>query len=354
VRATPQAAPKSDEELLMSFLHQALPKVRQREPVRWTATAMLCVLTLSTLSGCLNETDAEAAHPFSGYAEADLVYLAPSAGGVLQQLPVHRGDHVAPGAPLFQLDTAYEDFGRDAAVAQHSRAQAQLADLSKGRRKEEIRAIKAQLAQARAAYTVSDAQLKRQQELVKQGYVSAAQMDELDAARTRDKARIKELDAQLALARGAARPDAISAAKADVKAAGAQVSQQEWATSQKSRTAPVGATVFDVLYRQGEWVAAGQPVVVLLPDRGVKVRFFVPQSQLTHAKVGGLVQVFCDQCAPGQARVRYVSPQAEFTPPVIYSNESRGKLVYLIEATPEGPLQQALKPGQPLTVRWSS
>jgi HlyD family secretion protein len=95
-------------------------------------------------------------------------------------------------------------------------------------------------------------------------------------------------------------------------------------------------------------------VVVLLPDRGVKVRFFVPQSQLAHAKVGGLVQVFCDQCGPGQARVRYVSPQAEFTPPVIYSNESRSKLVYLIEATPEGALQQSLKPGQPLTVRWAS
>ena len=302
------------------------------------------------LSGCTGDAPAG----FSGYAEADLVYLAASGGGVLQQLPVRRGDHVASGAPLFQLDAAYEGYGRDAAAAQASRAQAQLADVSKGRRREEIKALKAQLAQAKAAFTLADAQLKRQRELVKQGFVSAAQMDEIEASRTSNQARIKELDAQLSLAHEASRPDTIRAARADVQAASAQVSQQEWAASQKRRAAPVAATVYDVLYRQGEWVPAGQPVVVLLPDQGVKVRFFVPQADLARVKVGQMVQVACDQCAGGQAKVRYVSPQAEFTPPVIYSNESRGKLVYLIEATPEGPLMQALKPGQPLTVRLAS
>lgn len=328
----------------MSLLPQASAWVKAlRGPVLACATASL-------LAAC--QPDAPA--PFSGYAEADLVYLAASGGGVLQQLPVRRGDHVASGAPLFELDAAFENFGRDAAQAQQQRAQAQLADLSKGRRKEEIRAIKAQLAQAKAAFTMSSSQLQRQRELVKQGFVSAAQMDELEAARTRDQARVKELEAQLALARTASRPDTISAAKADVQAASAQLSQQQWASTQKQRSAPVAATVYDVLYRQGEWVPPGQPVVVLLPDQGVKVRFFVPQAELARAKVGQLVQVSCDQCPGGQARVRYVSPQAEFTPPVIYSNESRGKLVYLIEAAPEGALLQALKPGQPLTVRWAS
>ncbi len=332
----------------MSLLTQA----QAGGAARWMSIPSLGALALSLflLAGCQSDDPDQ----FSGYAEADLVYLAASGGGVLQQVPVRRGDHVITGAPLFQLDAAFEAYGRDAAVAQQNRAQAQLADVSKGRRKEEIRAIKAQLTQAKAAYTMSDAQYQRQRELIKQGFVSAAQLDELEAARTRDKARVKELDAQLALARSAARPDTISAAKADVVAASAQLSQQEWTASQKRRTAPVAATVFDVLYRKGEWVAPGQPVVVLLPDQGVKVRFFVPQAQLAHAKVGQAVQVFCDQCPTGQARVHYVSPQAEFTPPVIYSNESRSKLVYLIEATPEGVLQKSLKPGQPLTVRWAS
>lgn len=310
----------------------------------WPILAAL--LTLLPLAGC-QETPPPA---FSGYAEADLVYLAPSGGGVLQTLKVQRGDRVAAGSALFQVDNAPEAYGLQAAQAQQTRASAQLADLGKGRRKEELQAIRAQLTQARAARDMSASQLKRQRELVRQGFVSAAQMDELEAAQARDSARVTELQAQLALAKKASRPDTIQAAQAELSAASAQVSQSSWAQSQKGRTAPLAATVFDVLYRPGEWVAPGAPVVVLLPDQGVKLRFFVPQAALARAKVGAAVHYHCDGCASGLARIRYASPQAEFTPPVIYSNESKGKLVYMIEAQPEGPQASQLKPGQPLSV----
>lgn len=308
------------------------------------------LLMLSLLAAC--QPDAPA--PFSGYAEADLIYIAPSGGGVLQDLRVRRGDHVTQGMALFQVDASAETYNRQAAVAQQNRANAQLADLSKGRRHEEIAAIQAQLVQAKAARDMSTAQLKRQRELIRQGFVSASQMEVLEATQTRDAARVKELDAQLALARDAARPDTIQAAKAELQAARAQVSQSTWAETQKARSAPVNATVFDVLYRQGEWVAPGAPVVALLPDQGVKVRFFVPQAELAKASIGKAVQYQCDGCATGQARISYISPQAEFTPPVIYSNESKGKLVFMIEATPQGEHATQLKPGQPLTVSFAS
>lgn len=312
-----------------------------------TPTRLACAaLTITSLTACQQDQ----AVPFSGYAEADLIYLAPSGGGVLQSIKVQRGDHVAQGTPLFQVDSSAESYGRQSAEAQQSRATAQLADLGKGRRKEEIKAILAQQAQAKAALGISTSQLKRQGELVRQGFVSAAQMDDLQAAQARDAARVKELDAQLALAQESARPDTIQAARADLQAARAQVSQSRWAEAQKGRDAPVSSTVFDVLYRAGEWVAPGAPVVVLLPDQGVKVRFFVPQAALSQVKVGASVHYACDGCTAGPARVRYVSPQAEFTPPVIYSNESKGKLVFMVEASPEGEAASQLKPGQPLTV----
>lgn len=307
-------------------------------------------LTLALLSGCQPSGPV----PFSGYAEVDLIYIAPSGGGILQDLRVQRGDHVAAGSALFQVDASSENYSRQAALAQQSRAHAQLADLSKGRRSEEIAAIKAQLVQAKAAREMSTSQLKRQRELIRQGFVSASQLEELEATQTRDVARVKELEAQLALAREAARPDTIQAAKAELQAARAQVSQSTWAETQKARNAPISATVFDVLYRQGEWVAPGAPVVALLPDKGVKLRFFVPQAELAQARVGQTVQYQCDGCAKGQARISYISPQAEFTPPLIYSNESKGKLVFLIEATPQGEQATQLKPGQPLTVLFAS
>ncbi|RZI83435.1 MAG: HlyD family efflux transporter periplasmic adaptor subunit [Rubrivivax sp.] len=308
------------------------------------------LLSSLCLIGALTACGKNGPTPWSGYAEADLVYLASSGAGVLSGIRVQRGDVVAAGADLFQIDAAPEAYGRQAAQAQQSKATAQLADLSKGRRQNELKAIQAQLEQAKAALTISSAQLKRNRELVRQGYVTPSTMDELEAAKARDSARVHELQAQLDVAKDSARPDTVAAAKAELQAAKAQVSQQRWAEDQKVRHAPVAARVFDVLYRQGEWVPPGSPVVVLLPEHAVKVRFFVPQEALSQTKVGQAVRYDCDGCTAGTATIRYVSPQAEFTPPVIYSNESKGKLVYMVEATPDDKSSDALKPGQPLSV----
>ncbi len=106
------------------------------------------------------------------------------------------------------------------------------------------------------------------------------------------------------------------------------------------------------MFRPGEWVGQGMPVIALLPDGAVKVRFFVPQAALTRIRIGESVAVSCDGCPPGlSARVTFVSDQAEYTPPVIYSNESRAKLVFMVEAKPDDKSVQLLKPGQPLDVR---
>jgi HlyD family secretion protein len=78
----------------------------------------------------------------------------------------------------------------------------------------------------------------------------------------------------------------------------------------------------------------------------------VPQNRLAQLAPGTRVNVSCDGCpADLTATVSFVAPQAEFTPPVIYSNESRDKLVFLVEALPDDATRQVLKAGQPLDVR---
>lgn len=292
---------------------------------------------------------------FNGYAEAELVYVAPTTAGVLQSVAVQRGDQVQRGQPLFAQDTDAEALMRESAAARSTRAAAVEANLRKGRRPVEIAALDAQLAQAQAALSASAAALKRQQTLVAQGFVSALQLDTLVAARDRDAARVKELQAQRQLALEAARSDEIAAAVADVKAGGFDEALARWHEGQRARTAPADAAVFDVLARPGEFVAAGAPVVVLLPPGALKVRFFIPEEQLPQARVGRRVQLGCDGCPSGlAARVRWVSPQAEFTPPVIYSVGNRSKLVFAVDAMPEPSGTAGLmKPGQPVDVRWA-
>jgi HlyD family secretion protein len=311
---------------------------------RWPALFALA------LAACTPARDNPA---MSGYAEAELVYVAPSAAGTLVSLAVQRGDSVKKGQALYTLDTDAELLGKQAAQARSERAQAQAENLRKGRRPAEIQAIDQQMAQAKAALAASTSALQRNQQLVNQGFQSASRLEELVAARDRDAARLREVQAQRSLSTQASRSDEIAAASAEARGAQSDLALSVWREAQKRREAPTDALVFDVMYRPGEWVNAGAPVVALLPPAALKVRFFVPEPMLALAAVGSEVALSCDGCAPNlRARIRWVSPQAEYTPPVIYSNASRSKLVFAVEATPLDSAA-ALKPGQPLDVRFA-
>ena len=251
------------------------------------------------------------------------------------------------GAPLFALDRSSEQPARDDAAARLARAKASLADLRKGMRPSEIAAIEAQLAQAKAMLALSRTKLERRRPL--EDAVSLEDVEEASAEYERDQARVAELQAELETAQLGARADEIEAAEAEVGAAQAQLAQAEWRLGELSQAAPQAGLVVDTLYRSGEWVAAGAPVVSMLPPGNVKVRFFVPEPQLGAIEIGDEVQVGCDACAPGLvAEISFIAPEAEYTPPVIYSREMRAKLVYLVEAKPRQP--DDLRPGQPVDV----
>ena len=289
---------------------------------------------------------------FGGYAEAELVYVGPSIGGRLQKLSVERGARVKKGEVLFELERDPETLEKAAAAARAERAAAQVRNLRKGKRVDELRAIEQQLAQARAALMLSTNELKRSEGLVAQGFLSPNRLDETKATRDRDAARVAEVQAQLATARDAARPDEIAAAEAEQRAAESDLASTQWREDQTLGRSTAAATVHDVMYRPGEWIGQGLPVIALLPDGAIKVRFFVPQAALARIRLGDSVAVSCDGCPAGlTARIAFVADQAEYTPPVIYSNESRAKLVFMVEAKPDEKSAQLLKPGQPLDVR---
>jgi len=307
----------------------------------------LTVLLAFAISSCGAPTDS----PFIGYVEAELVYVSAPVAGQLKALAVSRGARVAAGAPLFQLDTDLEALARTEAAARAQQSDAQAANLRSGKRPTEIRVVESQLAQAKAAAAASAAQQARYEDLATNQFVSPNFLDTLRAQAAADRARVAEIENQVAVARTAARPQEIAAADAGAAAARAALGQARWRESQGLQVAPVAALVYDTTYRVGERVPANAPVVALLPDGATKLRFFVPQPALGRVVLGQSVAVRCDGCPDGlTARIEYVAPQAEFTPPVIYSNESRAKLVFMVEARPAADAASRLKPGQPVQV----
>lgn len=304
------------------------------------------LLSLCLLAGCSPGKESK----LHGYAEGEFVRVASPFAGQLTMLSVQRGTYVKSGEALFALEQENERAARLEAEARLKSSESQFTNLQKGKRPSEVAAVQAQLAEAQAALKLSRQQLRRDQDLVAKNFISQQRLDEARAAVARDEARVGELTAQLQTARLGARTDEIESARSAMKAAQAAVAQAQWRLDQKSVKSPVTGLVHDTLYVAGEWVPSGSPVVTLLPPANIKLRFFIPEPLLAKLKVGQRVQVTCDGCAKFTASVSYISSQAEYTPPVIYSNEARAKLVYLAEARLAPEDAAKFHPGQPIDI----
>ena len=317
-------------------------------PGRRCRTPGLLVLAIALLAGC----GAKTTPGWQGYVEGEYVMVAAPAAGRLERRFVERGAQVEAAAPLFVLEQENEKAARQEAQERLNNAQARLANLEGARRGQEIEAVRAQLREATAARDLSAEQLAQQQRLFVAKFVSQATVDAARSAYQRDVARVAEVTAQLRTAQESiGREKEIAAARSDVEAQRAVLAQSEWRLAQRAVQAPAKALVQDTFYSEGEWVAAGAPVVSLLPPAAVKLRFFVPETALPHMTPGAAVQAICDGCpAPIPARITFVSRQAEYTPPIIYSREQRSRLVFMVEARPQPADAVRLKPGQPVDV----
>ncbi len=317
--------------------------------LRLTSARIALAATVPALLAACGDKPPEA---WTGYAEAELVYIAPPVAGRLTTLSVRSGEAVSQGQALFELDATPEAAADAEARARAQGAQAQALDTDKGRRAPELAVTRAQLDQAHAAARLASLDLARQQELLARGFVAPARVDDAVTVLAQARARVAELDAALQVARLPAREDERSAARALALAAQSSREQTAWRVEQKRQSAPMPARVQDVFLRPGEWVAAGQPVLALLPPANRKARFYVPQSVVGSLRLDATVSLHCDGCGAAiPARISYIASGPEYTPPVIYSNQQRDKLVFLVEARPvKADDAERLHPGQPLDV----
>ncbi len=291
---------------------------------------------------------------WQGYAEGDDVFLGPTLAGQLVHVDVVRGQMVAKGAPVFEQDATGDEAAVREARANLDAAQATLRNLQQpGGRAEQIAAAAADLTDKAAVRRRIAVDLARDERLLPSHAVPQQLVDterqQLASATAQEAASA----ANLALLRQpSGREDQIAAQQEAVAAAQAALAQAEWQLSLRRVVAPDAGVVVDVVSRAGEALTAGATVVDLLPAANLRVLFFIPEDQLSSLRYGQEVAISCDGCGKGfTARISYISPKPEYTPPVIYSESSRGNLVYRIEATPPPADLLRLHPGQPLDVR---
>ncbi|WP_269808343.1 HlyD family secretion protein [Klebsiella africana] len=305
------------------------------------------LIAIMLLLGCDNKPDTI----LSGYSHGDFIYLSYSGSEKIERLLINKGDNVATGQELVKIESFDAQNTLLRAEEKLSAESALLRNLESGERPEELDIIRSQIKKAQSAESQVKRQLGRYRKLYATHAISLAEWEDIRDELTQKGAQVEELINQLKARQLPARQDEISQQLSLVAAAKLERDKALWDVQQTTIVSPVNAQVFDIIYRPGERTSAGKPIISLLPPENIKVRFFIPEAMLGRFKVGAKVRLLCDGCSePISGVINYISPEAEFTPPVIYSTKRREKLIFMAEAVPVPQQAERMKIGQPFDV----
>lgn len=280
--------------------------------MRFKRFKYLIIITI-LFSACSHQNTHEA----QGYIEGRYTYMATSVSGILQEILVDRGSRVKKGQELFRLELQPESDLYAAAV-------------------DDLKQVVSARDSIAANLTFVQKTYDRYKVLVPKNAISQSDLDNAQS-------NFYATSAQL------------SQANANIAKASATLAQSKWTLEQKTVYAPVDAIVFDTYFRLGEYTDKDQPILSLLAPENIKAIFYVPEMDLGHLHLGDTVNVQCDGCDKAyHGKISFISPTAEYTPPVIYSNQTNAKLIYRIEAefAPQDAYQ--FHPGQPVYVTYKN
>ncbi len=313
------------------------------------ARKSLALVTLALLvNGC---NDEQQQGKFTGYVEAEYIYLAaPDAGWITSQNVV-LGDEVRQGDIVTALDDVYQTLAVSQQNLVKQQKAAQLDDLTLGARQQELAVLQSQLHEAEIHSQLTQLQYQRANQLLNDKMISPSEFDV--AKLTYDAAKAKEvtINKQISVLKLGARSGQIIAKQQEVNVADLEIKKSQWQHQQRVITAHQQGIVDEIYFRQGEFVNKGQPVLSLLLPESKKVRFYLPQSAMIDVKLGQTVNVYTADNKAVKANVSYIAKHVEFTPPVLYDNTNRNALVFLIEAKFTEPV--AMHPGQPVDVSFN-
>jgi HlyD family secretion protein len=263
--------------------------------LRNTLKMLFILFIMSLLFSCSHHSG----KTLQGYIEGEYTYIGSGVSGTLFTLDVSRGQQITKNQLLFTLDPEPDKAIMDAANATVGQLQAQVA--------------------------FAKIQWERQQKLYIKNATDKASLDEAETTYTSNVKQLQNAESTLI--------------------------KEQWAFQQKTIYAPKSGYVNDTFYRVGEKVTANQPVLAMIAPENIKVLFYLPEKQLSRVHLGESITFACDGCEKTtHAKITYISSEAEYTPPIIYSQDTRYKLVYLIRADMPKNIAVLFHPGQPVDV----
>tara|TARA_R110001599_G_scaffold137304_4_gene316035 strand:+ start:8020 stop:9027 length:1008 start_codon:yes stop_codon:yes gene_type:complete len=325
--------------------------VNRKRLIVIAAIAALLIAAVTTRGFGLFGNDDDGSLTLYGNVDIREVDLGFRVGGRIESIVVEEGEKVKVGELLATLDSASLESRASLADAEISAAQANLTKLRNGNRAQDIAQARARLAAARISVTEAEKDYRRRARLVEPGAISRDLWDQTVAARDRARAQAAEAGAALSLLQAGARREDIAAAAAQVEAAKAQRTGAEVDLSDTRLFAQTSGTVVTRAQEPGAIVQPGATILTLSINKPMRVRAYIGEPDLTRISPGMAVEVLVDgNPRTYKGTIGYISPQAEFTPKSVETQDLRTDLVYRLRIIVADP-DDALRQGQPVTVR---
>jgi len=321
-------------------------------------------------------------YEWSGTVEARTISVGSRAGGRVKAVLVAEGDRVEGGQALVTLEPGDYPAQLVQARAQLDEWQANLEKLQKGARPEELEQARARALTAKAALdqaiagtrpeqvAAAEARLAGQEVAVEKAKLDAQRMHKLDqsgaavpadmdnvdmslkaAVAQRDalkqqldelkngsrreevvQARAREMEqaASVRLVVAGSRVEDLKAAKAEVDGAEGRVEQIQTMIDELTISSPLPARVEALDLRPGDIVAPNATAAVLLEEKQLYVRIYVPETLLGHLKLGQDVQISVDSFPDKtfQGKVEHINQVGEYSPRNLQTADERADQVF--------------------------
>jgi len=288
-----------------------------------------------------------------GYVEAEPIWLNAPVAGQVHSVTVEPGEAITMGSLVYSLQDPLMHDELQARQAEVARAQAILLDSEQGQRQSVMQALAAQVEQVQATYDLAILQYNRAQSLHQKSAITEVDYDKAAQEKNRQKAALAEAKAHYAEGEQGARPEIIVANKEALRISQSHLLQIQNQLAQMQVTAPANGFILDTYYTVGEWVNPMQPVVSMVDPSQYVIQFYIPIDLLPEAQLGKHLSFSTQGSnATYTATLSYISPEAAYTPPMVYADNNTSKFVYLAKAQLDLETSHHFRLGQPVSITW--
>ncbi len=238
----------------------------------------------------------------NAYVQGNVIQITPQIGGTIMAILADDTDYVKAGQPLVKLDPSDTRVALDQAEANLAQAVRQVRTLyaNNGSLRAQVTLRESDVAKAQTEIARATDDLGRRQSLVGNGAVSKEELNHAQTQLANGKSTLASAQAGVAAAKeqllsNQAMTDGTSIDQhPSVQAAAAKVREAWLASHRAALLAPVDGYVARRTVQLGQRVAAGTPLMAIIPLNQVWVDANFKEVQLRHIRIGQPVKLTAD------------------------------------------------------------